>query len=93
MVKIKHSNTHTNTTIYPNSLALKHLPVAPKHCTSITNPGGWWLEGSSPGKFSFALYIRFLRDIVLVLHSISYFRYFSEDGISSTNHTQGLQEL
>lgn len=41
MVKIKHSNTHTNTTTHPNSLTLKHLPVAPKHSISITNPGGW----------------------------------------------------
>lgn len=82
MVKIKHSNTQTNTTNYPNSLTLKHLPAPPKHGISITNPGGWWMEGSSPGKFSFALYTRFLRDVILMLHSTSNFRYFSQRKLS-----------
>jgi len=85
MGEIKYSNTHINTTTHPNSLALKRLLIAQKPPTSITNPRVWWLAGSSTGKFSFALCTRFLRDVILVLHLISYFRYFSEEDIGSTN--------
>lgn len=38
MVGIEYSNTHINTTTHPNTLALKHLLVAPKPPISITNP-------------------------------------------------------
>lgn len=66
-------------------MALKHLLVTPELPISITNVHAWWLEGSSARKFSFALCTRFLRDVPLVLHSISYSRYFSEEDIGSTN--------
>lgn len=83
MVGIKYSNTHINTKTHSNSLVPKHLLVALKPPTSITNPCIRWLEGSSPGRSS--AYHSVSQRCDLVLHSISYFRYFSDEDIGSTN--------